>query len=229
MKGASRLAVGCCAALALFFTVESAALAGPMMPAGSPVGRYTGIVGAGLMGFELVFVVEIAVGIRHPVVIVASSIVGAAGAVVGGYFMERALINAYANGTGPGPVAIAFLGVGMAGTIPTLILFKNTKFTMKKRKKTKKKKKTKGKKGDDAATDTSLEPVPGPAGDEMAPTSFAPRGMITLDADGFFLEPPTITSASSLAPLEAEAYGHGGVRLAETAVEARVTLLRVDF
>ena len=221
MKSASRWAAAC-AAIALFFVVESSAHAGPM-PTTTFSGRYTAIVGAGLMGFELVFTVEIAAGLRHPVVIVLSSVVGAAGAVVGGYFVERALINAYPNGGGPGPGAIAFLGVGMAGVIPTLILFKNTTFTMKKRKKTKKPK--------PADTDTSMEPAPEPApgSDSIAPTSTGPRGMITLDPDGLTLEPPSVYGAASIDPLETEAYGNGGARFAAEAVEARVTVLRIDF
>ena len=101
--------------------------AGPM-PDPPDVGRFTGIIGLTLLGFEAVFDVELAVGIRNGIILGLSSVVGAAGAGIGGYYVEKELTRVRGGLSGPGPVAVIFLCVGMAGVVPTVIAWKNTNF-----------------------------------------------------------------------------------------------------
>jgi hypothetical protein len=225
MKASRAWVVGVLAA-ALLAASPGRAHAGPGMPPVDSVGRYTGIIGMTMMGFELVFDVELAVGLRHPAILSISGIVGAAGAGIGGYFTEKALMKGRAAGTGPGPVAVVFLCVGMAGVVPTVIAWKNTNFA-----KSSKEPKAESPSADTAVPGATPMPAPEPGPAPAVPGAPAPGtgGLVSVTPAGVFIGPPAVLTAPSMTALEAEALGPGAASLAARADETRFTVLRLDF
>jgi len=226
MKSRVRNAVAVCALAGALLAGAGTARAQVTPPAPAPVGRFTGIIGMTMLGFEAVFDVELAVGLRNAPILVISSIVGAAGAGIGGYFTEKELTRVRVAGglAGPGPVAVIFLCVGMAGVVPTVIAFKNTNFHRAKD--------TKGAavvettKGDSGATpEPAPEPAPGAPGAPAPGTG----GLVSVTPGGVFVGAPAVEWGPALGAFESAALGAAGPRLAATLDETRFTVVRIDF
>jgi len=86
---------------------------GPVTPTGK------GMVGGGLLGAEVVCITMGAIGVEKGWPYFVFGAVGAAGGVVGGYFVEQA------TATGPAEPALFMLAGGLGLVIPTLIVSLN--------------------------------------------------------------------------------------------------------
>jgi hypothetical protein len=83
---------------------------------GHPVrADYKGMVGMGLIGAELGFVLPAAAGARDPWMYIVFPALGAGGGAVGGYYLLE-------QGSGEPELAVASLTLGMALIIPTMII-----------------------------------------------------------------------------------------------------------
>jgi hypothetical protein len=83
---------------------------------GHPVrADYKGMVGMGLIGAELGFMLPAAAGARDPWVYIVFPVLGAGGGAVGGYYLLE-------QGSGEPELAVASLTLGMALIIPTMIV-----------------------------------------------------------------------------------------------------------
>jgi hypothetical protein len=87
--------------------------AGPVTPTGK------GMVGGGLLGAEVVCITIGAIGVNRGWPYFVFGAVGAAGGVVGGFFVEKA------TATGPAEPALYMLAGGLGLVIPTLIVSLN--------------------------------------------------------------------------------------------------------
>jgi hypothetical protein len=72
-----------------------------------------GIVGLGLLSFELVISIEALAGVKHPAALAVPSIVAAGGGAVGGYFIDK-LDNPEAS--------VALLACGLALFLPSIVI-----------------------------------------------------------------------------------------------------------
>jgi hypothetical protein len=86
---------------------------GPVTPTGK------GMVGGGLLGAEIVCITIGAIGVKQAWPYLVFGAVGAAGGVVGGFFVEKA------TATGPAEPALYMLAGGLGLVIPTLIVTLN--------------------------------------------------------------------------------------------------------
>ncbi len=87
-----------------------------------------GTIGGGLMGLELVVLIEGAAGLHNPWIMLGTGLAGAVGGTVGGYFMDQALdgdatMPATIPPQGLTMVSSGFLIVGLGLIIPTAIVF----------------------------------------------------------------------------------------------------------
>jgi len=227
--GGGRAAAALVAGFIALAVIAAPSQASAQSKESDPVGRFTGIVGTALLGFELVFDIELAVGLRHGVIIGISSVVGMAGGVIGGYYIERELtrVRVARNplGGGPGPVAVVLLCAGMAGVVPTIIAFKNTSFAAKTKKGTKvgDESKKDGASGEGDGAAPPPEPAPAPA---PAPGT---GGVVSIVPGAIYIGAPGVTTGSSMGALEAEALGAAGAARMGRLDETRVTLFRYDF
>jgi hypothetical protein len=192
-------------ALATASLVGAAALVGPERPAladnVSPDGK--GIVGGGLLGAELVTIVEGIADVRSGWAYGLGALVGAGGGAVGGYFVEQ--------NSSDGKVPTYMLAGGLALIIPAIVLTLNgTRYRPQ-----------------EGATDDN-SPAAGPAADPGAPGAgvIGPR----TQPSG---PPPSVRAPTSAAPKDAPALSlldvrGGALRVGVPAVDVRPVFSLTD-
>jgi len=130
------------------------------------------IVGLGLVGAEAVILVEGAVGVRNPYILLGTGALGLVAGCIGGYFVDNAIDQQVMDRQLP-MVASGILTVGLGLVIPTAIMYVSATTYRPEDNTTP---------NDDSTSDTPLEEstgdgsseAPAAAGTSGAPTSLAP-------------------------------------------------------
>jgi hypothetical protein len=181
--------------LAAFGGPERSALADNVSPDGK------GIVGGGLLGAELVTIVEGIADVRSGWAYGIGAIVGAGGGAVGGYFVEQQ--------SSDGKVPTYLLAGGLALIIPAIVLTLNgTRYRPQ-----------------EGATDDNV-PASGPVANPGAPGAIGPQAPAPPAAS-----PPTSSSAPSdvMMPLSLVDVRSGALRVGVPAVDVRPVFSATDL
>jgi hypothetical protein len=188
----SALATAALVGAAAFVGPERAALADNVSPDGK------GIVGGGLLGAELVTIVEGIADVHSGWAYGIGAIVGAGGGAVGGYFVEQQ--------SSDGKVPTYLLAGGLALIIPAIVLTLNgTRYRPQ-----------------EGATDDNV-PAPGPTAEPGSPSG----GLVSPDTQPSSAPPPTSPPTSSTrAPADGPALSlvdlrGGALRVGVPAVDVR--------